>query len=254
MQFAETSALLLVLLSTFTVSFRADRESLDLQFIQTKHSILATSIFRQQSILHKHGLNLILRGGSAGNEDVVNTSSATNEEQRISTNLSSVSSSPAGVAPKNRSIEVKQEGLARFLYSKGTVFYNNVQVVNRDLSVLMLRYFGELRQSEFLASELAAAEKAANRQNTSNLTTVSPNTTSNVGQPADGSGSDRFCSSNTLHAETPPTDKAIPVGNGSSDSVRKLGGLHILDALSATGLRALRYTLEVWSRVHFVTE
>ena len=40
------------------------------------------------------------------------------------------------------------EGHGRALYRKGEVFYNNAQVVNRDLSVLLLRYFVQQRRKE----------------------------------------------------------------------------------------------------------
>lgn len=45
---------------------------------------------------------------------------------------------PAGVVPEG--YEELVEGSARALYRKGEVFYNPVQVVNRDLSVQMLRW------------------------------------------------------------------------------------------------------------------
>lgn len=55
-------------------------------------------------------------------------------------NLSTPVTKPAavGVAP---SFEEIVEGSARVLHPKGAVFYNPAQVVNRDLSVLVLRYY-----------------------------------------------------------------------------------------------------------------
>ena len=49
-----------------------------------------------------------------------------------------------------------EEGLAKVKFRKGEVFYNPVQVVNRDLSVLMLRDFVQVRRRE---RENARAER-----------------------------------------------------------------------------------------------
>lgn len=53
---------------------------------------------------------------------------------------------PSGKIPEG--YEELTEGLARAIYRKGEVFYNNAQVVNRDLSVLVLRYFVQQRRKE----------------------------------------------------------------------------------------------------------
>jgi len=49
---------------------------------------------------------------------------------------------------KGQQFEVVREGKAAVLFKKGEVFYNNVQVQNRDLSVASLRVFRHIRQEE----------------------------------------------------------------------------------------------------------
>ena len=44
--------------------------------------------------------------------------------------------------------QVLQEGLATIIYRHGESFYNNVQVVNRDISVMMLRFYDDYRREQ----------------------------------------------------------------------------------------------------------
>jgi tRNA (guanine26-N2/guanine27-N2)-dimethyltransferase len=58
---------------------------------------------------------------------------------------SSVETAPPGVTPLGH--EELVEGLARVIFRKGDVFYNPAQVVNRDLSVLVLRWLQRERSA-----------------------------------------------------------------------------------------------------------
>jgi hypothetical protein len=227
---------------------------------------------------------LSLRGGSTGRNNHSQVSGCVLES--LNTTVQSVaptlnlSSGPPPVVKqptlqKNRTIEVMQEGLARFVYEKGVVFYNNVQVVNRDLSVLMLRYLCELKQSESDAAALAAAAKsAAVRQLNESATALSPDTNHTAAScvdagppppdiadpdaaprtaaPADPAAAAADADAAASRVVPPPaSDGGPPSGACSAPTAgknRTAGGLHVLDALSATGLRALRYTLEVSPR------
>ncbi len=47
-------------------------------------------------------------------------------------------------------MKIINEGTASILYGEeGEAFYNKVQVMNRDLSILILKTFNQIRQEEF---------------------------------------------------------------------------------------------------------
>lgn len=67
-------------------------------------------------------------------------------------------SAAAPAAPPG--FQIVQEGAARILFPDANqVFYNKPQVVNRDLSTLVIQHFIELRKREFAAKGMAAACK-----------------------------------------------------------------------------------------------
>ena len=45
-------------------------------------------------------------------------------------------------------MEMIKEGQCTVLFNKGEVFYNPVQVLNRDLSILFINLFSEIRKEE----------------------------------------------------------------------------------------------------------
>lgn len=97
------------------------------------------------------------------------------------------------------------EGKAKILFPKAnTVFYNNVQVFNRDLSVAIIKKFNQIRQEELKT-------KRNNHQ-----------TKKHVEDQSKSSSID------------------VPNNNGTDKPL-----INILEALSATGLRAVRYALEI---------
>jgi len=91
------------------------------------------------------------------------------------------------------------EGQASMLYPKNeAVFYNKVQVFNRDTSIQVIRLFAETRRKEH---EALIAKKKENR---------------------------------------------VKKGESTADLDEKVfPGIHILDALAATGLRSVRYLKEI---------
>jgi tRNA (guanine26-N2/guanine27-N2)-dimethyltransferase len=100
----------------------------------------------------------------------------------------------APVDPAN--LQVIQEGTVRMEYdSREVVFYNKVQVLNRDLSINVIRTFSE----KYLAEKLEKTKHARK---------------------------------NSESAEQVPEDSAP-------------SGIKILDALSASGLRSIRYLKEI---------
>lgn len=63
----------------------------------------------------------------------------------------------AAKPPAQANFEEIIEGTARILHPKGAVFYNPAQVVNRDLSILVLRHFSRERQKPIKILEALSA-------------------------------------------------------------------------------------------------
>jgi hypothetical protein len=264
-----------IFFSSFSLSLRTIDSSTPSSIVpHSKLVMLSQRCAALAPNLHRsrHGFALSLRGGFT---------ESTNESQVDGHVLESLNSTVHGVnsfavtntqptLQKNRTVEIMQEGLARFLFEKGVVFYNNVQVVNRDLSVLMLRYLCELKQSEMDAAASAAAlaavaKNAAARQlNESTNASLSPETNGTAASCIDaGPSLPKMSDADTVAASADPAATAAaavsrialspaneagpPVGSVPQPPGRNrtAAGLRVLDALSATGLRALRYTLEV---------
>ena len=107
-------------------------------------------------------------------------------------------------------VEIK-EGLVSMFYAKNEeVFYNKVQVFNRDMSIQVIRLFAEIRDAE----KKAKYEKKVQRYTEQQQQSSSGSSSSNKQK-----GTDR-----------PPLAPTY--------------GLHVLDALAATGLRSVRYLKE----------
>lgn len=108
------------------------------------------------------------------------------------------------------------EGKAKILFPKAnTVFYNNVQVFNRDLSVAVIKRF--LKEFD--------SERKTTKKNTSDFDTVTEEL------QEDKKESQKRQSELEL-------DQKIDAKNAKTK-------ISVLEALSATGLRAVRYALEI---------
>jgi tRNA (guanine26-N2/guanine27-N2)-dimethyltransferase len=104
--------------------------------------------------------------------------------------------------------DVIQEGKAEILAPKGDkVFYNKIQRFNRDLSVMAIKAYIEIRNEAHEKKQLLKQQKS-----------VQPDSNSN---------------SNESPTPVPKRRKTTP------------GPIRILEALSATGLRAIRYGHEI---------
>lgn len=111
------------------------------------------------------------------------------------------------------------EGSATMQYDqKEAVFYNKVQVLNRDLSIQVIRLFAEIRERE--KAERYQAKLARYQV---------------LLQEASSSSS-------KTSLEAPPTTKS---GQPIKAPYELPKGIHILDALAATGLRSVRYLKEI---------
>lgn len=170
---------------------------------------------------------------------------------------------PAKPLPKNskeitlengETVLAVKEGLATILSRKrNDVFYNPIQNFNRDLSVLAIKAFGE----KFLAEKRERTElKKERKQKTKNAAkqavvedTEEPKLVNN--------GKGKPVNPEELPPMEPPametqgtseladaTQSSLPSSTGSQHQTRTKR-FAVLDALSATGLRALRYALEI---------
>ncbi|KAB8338892.1 hypothetical protein FH972_021834 [Carpinus fangiana] len=133
-----------------------------------------------------------------------------------------------------------------------SVFYNPIQQFNRDLSVLAIKAFGEdlcavrRKQAEdsFKRKGRGKAAKARNKQR------ANDHTSNGVGE----TDADKKPLEEAEHTDGPPAKRAKTehsvneADTASEQSPRKFNWtpkFTILDALSATGLRALRYAKEI---------
>mmetsp|Transcript_8162 Transcript_8162/g.15366 ORF Transcript_8162/g.15366 Transcript_8162/m.15366 type:complete len:669 (-) Transcript_8162:63-2069(-) len=135
--------------------------------------------------------------------------------------------------PDNR--QLIEEGSAKMLYPKGVVFYNPVQVQNRDLSLVMMQLFAERRakrailkrkRKEFMQAAREAIERVGDKKRQVDMKAVEE-------QVRD-------------YDEKTNWKDVYNTFDGK--------GVRILDALAASGLRSIRYYNEISpSLLHSVT-
>lgn len=133
--------------------------------------------------------------------------------------------------PTQSKIQAKDDRPERPDHEVQSVFYNPIQQFNRDLSVLAIRAFGE----HVLASKKQKAEKrkqrtAGNKKGTKRKR--GEENSQEEKQEAEGVQEIKVAEKNEPVAESHPEQNTPP-------------SFTILDALSATGLRALRYASEI---------
>ncbi|KAI9736200.1 MAG: RNA methyltransferase tRNA(m5U54)methyltransferase [Cirrosporium novae-zelandiae] len=174
---------------------------------------------------------------------------------------------PQQLGKKSKSTNPRQDG------SSQSVFYNPIQQFNRDLSVLAIRAFGEdylvKRKAEKdrkhergqrgkkrkrgdsakddLEKEIgdeSATKRPANRDGL-DLTDTSVQGLTEV-PTVNGDSGAATESTNTGDSKTPITEAGgVSIPNEISQPTSTKYSFSILDALSATGLRALRYAHEI---------
>ncbi|CAM6128891.1 unnamed protein product [Calypogeia fissa] len=170
-----------------------------------------------------------------------------------STNGSGGGGGSAGVADPSTAAAAGQysilrEGDADILLRGNDVFYNKAQIVNRDISIAVIRAFAAKREEEFAAD--AAAKKFNHKNNNNNgKTTREPHQTeeSRVNESSGGAAAEVegpsvpagtvAVTDSSSSSPSPSTCAAAP-----SPSVKPI---RVLEALAASGLRALRYAKEI---------
>lgn len=159
-----------------------------------------------------------------------------------------------------------QEGKARILQAGNDVFYNKAQVTNRDLSILMIKQFIAKRQEE----GAQGGKRASKRENKGANATAGgdaeaaaagaagPSGGAPTGADAAAADAHAAAAASTSGAAAASDAGSGKAGNahGSKAAAGKAGvggggggkkdkGIVVLEGLSATGLRALRYALEI---------
>ena len=151
-----------------------------------------------------------------------------------------MASSASGSAQAGGASVTEGKATIYFPKEKG-VFYNPPQIPNRDLSVLALREFAQRWQTEMAAKEAKAqARRAAHEASRDDRVAAAATaaTAAAAGGPAhDAAAADE--------SEPAPDAEAAPDAPSGSTSAAGPRRIRVLDAMTASGLRALRYVLEI---------
>ena len=138
--------------------------------------------------------------------------------------------------------ELVEEGSARMIYPKSanSVFYNPVQVQNRDLSVFMIHLFVERRArrdaSQARYKELARADRGDDRSR-------------DIDTRALRERAEKEMSERDWREEVAKISSSGETVEGAG-AAAGVTGVRILDALAASGLRSIRY----WNEISGVRE
>ncbi|KAK3032537.1 hypothetical protein RJ639_036776 [Escallonia herrerae] len=135
-----------------------------------------------------------------------------------------------------------KEGEAEILmHAKNEVFYNKTQVNNRDISIAVLRTFISRRKEEheaFLSKRKKTASKISEEPASEPEAPIEP-----IMQ--DGKPNGKVEESEEISQDEPCSISEEPVQTLEGKGRVELKPPRVLEALSATGLRALRYAREV---------
>lgn len=147
---------------------------------------------------------------------------------------------------KNTSFDLKdytiiKEGEAEILmHATNQAFYNKTQVNNRDMSIAVLRTFISQHKLEHKAM-LARQAKAGPKVPDESVSEMEP--------PADSSQHNGMSSDGCKLLEEMSQDEQCSISDVQTRNLRRkdleLKPARVLEALSASGLRALRYAREV---------
>ncbi|XP_061366877.1 tRNA (guanine(26)-N(2))-dimethyltransferase 2-like isoform X5 [Gastrolobium bilobum] len=137
--------------------------------------------------------------------------------------------------------KIIKEGEAEILmHAKNEVFYNKTQVNNRDISIAVLRTFISKRKQEheaFLSKRTKGAQKVSENDASEMVVEELPHKTTPEDHKSNGE-----CE---VEEEISPEEPCRPMDLKERKGKRELMPPRVLEALSASGLRALRYAREV---------
>ncbi|KAK7316273.1 hypothetical protein VNO77_35188 [Canavalia gladiata] len=177
------------------------------------------------------------------------------EEQTLNSFLHDISST---MTSDLNDYKIIKEGEAEILmHAKNEVFYNKTQVNNRDLSIAVLRTFISKRKQEheaYLSKRTKGAQKVSKNDDSSELgmeevpdkTLPEDHNTNGECEVGEEISPEEPCSSvedSGKITEECSTTEGINHSEGKGQ--RELKPPRVLEALSASGLRSLRYAREV---------
>ncbi|XP_039139733.1 probable tRNA (guanine(26)-N(2))-dimethyltransferase 1 [Dioscorea cayenensis subsp. rotundata] len=140
---------------------------------------------------------------------------------------------------KLKGYTVIKEGEAEILmHSSNAVFYNKAQVNNRDMSIAVLRTFISKRKEEHAAS-LNKKVKSVSKEHESTPSESAEEETSNAGDGKQNGEHHAHC------MDEPEGTSKETVQVSSWKRHEELKAPKVLEALAASGLRALRYAREI---------
>ncbi|KAF5958487.1 hypothetical protein HYC85_005712 [Camellia sinensis] len=135
-----------------------------------------------------------------------------------------------------------KEGDAEILmHAKNEVFYNKTQVNNRDISIAVLRTFISKRKEEH-ETKLSRRTKTAQKVSGENVSELKAPTESDVHNEKSNGECEE---SEEISPDEPCSISEKPVKTPEGKVQGELKPPRVLEALSASGLRALRYAREV---------
>ncbi|CAN6448378.1 unnamed protein product [Victoria cruziana] len=136
---------------------------------------------------------------------------------------------------------ILKEGEAEILMHGNDVFYNKTQVVNRDLSIAVLRTFISKRKEEQTARWNKKAEARKTVPEDAKSEQVPEPECSPHNEEANGEEHEVAADS----SKDEPGDGSVTTNSAGNGDRREVKPPKILEALAASGLRALRYAREV---------
>ncbi|ANB11296.1 Trm1p [Sugiyamaella lignohabitans] len=138
------------------------------------------------------------------------------------------------------------EGKASILYPKGnTVFYNPVQQFNRDISIVGIRAWSEIYNEQVLIPRLERSKNAKNKANKKRKRENDEGTV--VSEPSTETKVEPESTSETQAETDAATTQDTPMSEANSATAAESSKpyIEIIEALSASGLRAIRYGKEI---------
>ena len=150
-----------------------------------------------------------------------------------------------------------REGQASILQRANDVFFNPVQVINRDMSIAVLKYFIQQRQEELASGKLKLRRRAkggvptapAGGEGTSAAADAAAGGTgaTGLGVPEEAAAGVGAVSDSTAAAagETGAGEAAAAAAAAAAEEQPGSSGVRILEGLAASGLRAIRYAIEI---------
>ncbi len=150
--------------------------------------------------------------------------------------------------PPHEGYQVLQEGKARILTQQNDVFYNKAQVVNRDVSLAVMRQFQKIRAEEH---DDPTKKPPKNKRNKGNMC-ATPRDSPILPHLMSPEEIEQMFASQEEHSKRLETERAEREAKGAAEEGTEepkekppLRDIRILEGMAASGLRAIRYAREL---------